>query len=463
MKILIAASECVPFVKSGGLGDVIGSLPVALKGEGAEVSVILPKYSTISPEYTKMMKNVDFFEVELGWRKLYCGILEMKMDGIQYYFVDNEYFFKRPELYGFDDDCERFAFFSKAVLQFVDVNKEVEPDVIHCNDWHTGLIPLFKREIYRDNEKMARIKTLYTIHNIKYQGIFNKYWFGDLLGFHGNPEAWATLEHHDNINYMKAGILAADRVSTVSPTYSLEIKDSFYGEGLEEVIAFLPKGVKGILNGVHYKHLDCNKGLLKEDIQEKLGLEKRKDVPMITMVSRLTAQKGLDLVAHILDELAAEDVQLVFLGSGEADYENMLRYFEHKHPKNVRAYIGFNEELAQELYMGADMFLMPSYFEPCGISQLMAMEYGTIPIVRETGGLLDTVIPYNQYTGEGTGFTFSNINAHELLYTIKRALDVYWNDKHIWRQLERSAAGSDFSWKKSAEEYMKLYESISQQ
>jgi len=463
MKILFAASECVPFVKSGGLADVIGSLPKALQGEGVEVAVILPKYSALASEYTSQMKTVEAFEVELGWRKLYCGILEMKHEGIQYYFVDNEFFFKRPELYGFEDDSERFAFFSKAVLQFLEVSTTYAPDLIHCNDWHTGLIPLFKQELYADSKKLQKIRTLFTIHNVKYQGRFNKYWFGDRLGFHGNKKAWHTLEHSGCINYLKAGILTADRVSTVSPTYSKELRDRFYGEGLQNVIASLDKGVVGILNGIEYKHLDCDKGLAKLEIQEKMGLEQRRDVPLITMSTRLTAQKGLDLVAHIMDELAMLDVQVIFLGSGDPDYENMLRYFEDKYPNKVKAYIGFDPELAEKLYMGADLFLMPSYFEPCGISQMLAMQYGTLPVVRETGGLLDTVIPYNQYTGEGTGFSFANINAHELLFTIKRALDVYWNDKHAWRQLERNAAGSDFSWKKSAEEYVKLYEDITRQ
>lgn len=462
MKILFAASESLPFVKSGGLGDVIGSLPAALKKQGVEVQVILPKYSSIPQELAEKMKNVDFFQVELGWRKLYCGILEMVHEGVQYYFVDNEYFFKRPELYGFDDDCERFAFFSKAVLQFVDSGRKSVPDIIHCNDWHTGLIPIFKKEIFGESKRLSKVKTLYTIHNIKYQGSFNKYWFSDLLGFHGNQDAWETLEHKGSINYMKAGIVGADRVSTVSPTYSEEIRDPFYGEGLEEVINNLPHKVEGILNGIEYKHRDCNKGIIKAEIQEKMGLEVLSEVPLISMVSRLTSQKGLDLIAHIMDELAMEDVQIVFLGNGETHYENMLKFFESKYPEKIKAYIGFESELAENLYMGSDMLLMPSYFEPCGISQLMAMEYGTIPIVRETGGLIDTVKPYNMYTGEGTGFSFSNINAHELLYTIKRAIDMYKYDKRMWRQLERNAAGSDFSWKKSAEEYVKLYEDITQ-
>jgi len=460
MKILFAASECVPFVKSGGLGDVMGSLPGVLKESGADVRMILPLYSGIAAEYADKMKHIDFFEVELSWRKLYCGIFEMKQGGITYYFVDNEYFFKRPDLYGYDDDCERFAFFSKAILQFIDINKKFKPDVIHCNDWHTALIPLFKKELFGDSKRLAKTKTLFTIHNIKHQGVFSKYWFTDLLGFHGNQHAWHLLSHHGSINYMKAGIMGADRVTTVSPTYSREIRDSFYGEGLEGVIQSLPKGVTGILNGINYKHKDFDKGLTKAAIQEEMGLAVRRDVPLITMIARLTAQKGLDLVIHILDELAMEDVQIVFLGSGEAAYENILRHYESKYPHRIRACIQFDEELAEKLYMGADLFLMPSTFEPCGTSQLMAMEYGTIPIVRETGGLLDTVTAYNKYTGEGTGFSFSNINAHELLFTIKKALEVYWNDKPAWRKLERSAAGSDFSWKKSAEEYMKLYEEI---
>lgn len=460
MKVMIAASEAKPFVKSGGLGDVMGSLPLALKQEEVSVSVILPKYAGIRPEYVKNMKRLDFFEVELGWRKLYCGILKLELEGIDYYFVDNEYFFKRPELYGYDDDCERFAFFSKAVLLFAERLGEDCPRVIHCNDWHTGLIPLFLREMYRDSPVLGKTRSLFTIHNIKYQGIFNKYWFGDLLGLYGNLDAWHTLEFKDQINYMKAGILAADRVSTVSPTYSKEIRDHFYGEGLEGVIASLPREVKGILNGIHYEHLDCDKGAVKKQIQERMGLEQRENVPLIAMVSRLTAQKGLDLVAHIMDELVTEDLQLVFLGAGEPEYENMLRHFEGKYPSKVKAFIGFEEELARQLYMGADLFLMPSIFEPCGISQMMAMEYGTLPVVRETGGLIDTVVPFNQYTGEGTGFTFSNINAHEFLFTIKRALNVYYNDPHLWRQLKRNAAGTDFSWKKSAEEYKNLYEDI---
>jgi len=352
------------------------------------------------------MKHVEFFEVELGWRKLYCGILELEHEGVHYYFVDNEYFFKRPELYGYDDDCERFAFFSKAILKFVKVSKIFTPDIIHCNDWHTGLIPIFKNEIFGQSKKLGAIKTVFTIHNIKHQGIFNKYWFGDLLGLYGKEKEWSTLELNGNINYMKAGIIKADRVTTVSPTYSKEITNSYYGEGLEGVIASLEHGVTGILNGINYKHATCDKGKTKAALQEKMGFEIRDDVPLVTMISRLTAQKGLDLLAHVMDELAREDVQMIFLGSGETHYENMLKHFESKYPENVKSILGFDEKLADKLYMGADIFLMPSYFEPCGTSQLMAMEYGTIPIVRETGGLLDTVIPYNHYTGEGTGFSF---------------------------------------------------------
>ena len=460
MKVLFAASECAPFVKSGGLGDVVGALPGVLNKYGADARVILPKYSTIPKEFTDRMKNIEFFEVELGWRKLYCGILELEYEGVHYYFVDNEYFFNRPELYGYDDDCERFAFFSKAILKFVKVSKTYTPDVIHCNDWHTGLIPLFKKEIFGQSKKLEAIKTVFTIHNIKHQGIFNKYWFGDLLGLYGKEKAWRTLERNDNINYMKAGIMKADRVTTVSPTYSKEITNSYYGEGLEGVIASLEHGVIGILNGINYTHAVFDKGKTKAALQEKMGFEIRDDVPLITMISRLTAQKGLDLLAHVMDELAREDVQMIFLGSGETHYENMLKHFESKYPKNVKSILGFDVELAEKLYMGADVFLMPSYFEPCGTSQLLAMQYGTIPIVRETGGLLDTVIPFNHYTGEGTGFSFSNINAHEFLFTIKRALDVYRNDKPAWRKLKRSAAGTEFSWNKSAEEYMRLYESI---
>jgi len=460
MKVLFAASECAPFVKSGGLGDIMGALPGVINGYGADARVILPKYSKIPKEFSDKMKHIEFFEVELGWRKLYCGILELEHEGVHYYFVDNEYFFKRPELYGYDDDCERFAFFSKAILKFVKVNKTFIPNVIHCNDWHTGLIPIFKNEIFGQSKKLESIKTVFTIHNIKHQGIFNKYWFGDLLGLLGKEKAWRTLELNGDINYMKAGIIKADRVTTVSPTYSKEITNSYYGEGLEGVIASLDHGVTGILNGINYKHAVFDKGKTKAELQEKMGFEIRDDVPLITMVSRLTAQKGLDLLAHVMDELAREDVQMIFLGSGETHYENMLKHFENRYPKNVKCILGFDEELAEKLYMGADIFLMPSYFEPCGTSQLFSMQYGTIPIVRETGGLLDTVIPYNHYTGEGTGFSFSNINAHEFLFTIKRALDIYRNDKPAWRKLKRNAAGAEFSWNKSAEEYMRLYESI---
>jgi starch synthase len=460
MKVLFVASECAPFVKSGGLGDVIGALPVVINRYGADARVILPKYSTIPKEFSDKMTHIDFFEIELGWRKLYCGIFELKHEGVHYYFVDNEYFFKRPELYGYDDDCERFAFFSKAVLKFIKSSNKYVPDIIHCNDWHTGLIPVFKSEIFGHIKKMDGIKTVFTIHNIKHQGIFNKYWFGDLLGLYGKEKAWKALELNGNINYMKAGIVKADRVTTVSPTYSLEIKNNYYGEGLEDVITSLENGVTGILNGINYKHIDFDKGKTKALLQRKMGFEIKDDIPLITMISRLTAQKGFDLLAHVMDELAAEDVQMIFLGSGETRYEDMLNHFSGKYPNKVKAIIGFDEELAEKLYMGADVFLMPSYYEPCGISQLLAMQYGTIPIVRETGGLIDTITPYNNYTGEGTGFSFSNINAHEFLFTIKRALELYRKDKPAWKKIKKSAAGTEFSWNKSAEEYMRLYESI---
>lgn len=460
MKVLFAASECAPFVKSGGLGDVMRTLPGVLVKNGADARVILPKYGSIPAEFADKMKPIHFFQIEMGWRNLYCGVLELQYEGVHYYFIDNEQFFKRPELYGYDDDCERFAFFSKAVLEFLRVSKKFKPDVIHCNDWHTGLIPLFKKEIYRENVPLMRIKTVFTIHNVYFQGAFNKYWFGDLLGFHGNQRAWETLEHNGSINYMKAGILAADRVTTVSPTYSMELRDRFYGEGLNDVICSLDKGVKGILNGIEYRRKKRDKKEVKKQLQEEMALPVREDVPLLTMISRLTSQKGMDLVAFIMDELAAEDIQIIFLGSGETRYEEMLRYFEGKYRDKVRSYIGFDADLAERLYMGADIFLMPSVFEPCGLAQMMAMEYGTIPVVRETGGLLDTVIPYNQYTGEGNGFSFSNINAHEFLFTIKRALDLYRNDRDAWEKMRRNAEAAEFSWQKSAEEYIKLYEDI---
>lgn len=478
MKVLYVTAECWPFAKTGGLGDVSYALPKALKKEGNDVRVILPKYSTM-PNYLKeQLKEVAVFNVNVGWRKQYCGLLEMELDGVKFYFIDNEYYFKRDGeiayLYGFDDDAERYTFFSEAVLEAIAI-LDFYPDIIHMNDWHTGMIPLILKEKYSSLERYKNIKTVYTIHNLQYQGVFSNNVLGDVLGLPEHYLQSGDVEYYGGVSFMKSGIVFSDKVTTVSPTYTNEIQTEFYGEGLDGLLKSNSYKLKGILNGIDY---DINNPATDKDIfikfdvnnidkkienkfklQEILGLEKNPDIPLIGIVSRLVSQKGFDLISYIMPEIVRENLQIVVLGTGEHQYQSMFNYYNSHYPNKVSARITFDSAFAQQIYAASDMFLMPSLFEPCGIGQMLAMRYGTLPIVRETGGLKDTVNPYNRYTDEGNGFSFKNYNAHEMLYCIQRGIELY-KDKETWRLLVANAMNTDSSWKKSAQEYINVYEEL---
>lgn len=477
MKVLFAVSECVPFVKSGGLADVAGSLPKELKRQGTDVRVILPKYGTIPEEFKKKMKKKIHYTVQVGWRNQYCGIEELDYEGITYYFVDNEYYFKRNGLYGYGDDGERFAFFTKAVLDFMPA-VSFFPDVIHCHDWHTAMIPfLLKYQYGPEKEEYRRIRSLFTIHNLQFQGIMPRESLGDWFGL---PDVFFNseqLEFYGAVNFMKGAIVAADKITTVSPTYRWEIQSEYFGEKLHGLLQKRSDDLIGILNGLdesfynpehdpaivknysHHSGLTEGKRENKKALRSFFALPGEEDIPLIAMVTRLTKQKGLELVTCVFHEIMNEPVQMIILGTGEPQFEHFFREMEFHYPDKFKAYIGFEEKLAHQLYAGADLFLMPSKFEPCGLGQMIAMRYGTVPIVRETGGLNDTVQPYNEFTGEGNGFTFSHFNAHDMLFTIRRALSFYKN-KPVWKTLMTRGMTRDYSWAKSAFKYNQLYEAL---
>ena len=478
MKILYTTVECWPFAKTGGLGDVSYALPKALKKEGVDVRVILPKYSSIPTYLKEQLKEVAIFSVNVGWRTQYCGLFEMEYDGVKFYFIDNEYYFKREwensKLYGYDDDCERYTFFSNAVLKAMSI-LNFYPDILHLNDWHTAMIPLILKEKYSHIDNYKNIKTVYTIHNLQYQGIFDKSILDDILGISIEQYNNKNIEYNGNVSFMKSAIVFSDMVTTVSPTYAREIQTVFYGEGLDGLMNHYSYKLRGILNGIDYNlnNPEHDKDIFvkysvnsidkkienKLMLQSILGLEVNKDIPMIGIVSRLVSQKGLDLISHIMPELMRENIQIVVLGSGEHKYQSMFNYYDSHYPNKVSARITFDSAFAQQIYASSDIFLMPSLFEPCGIGQMLAMRYGTLPLVRETGGLRDTVNPYNMYTGSGNGFSFSNYNAHDMLYTIQRAIELYKN-KDIWQTLVTNAMNTNSSWKKSAKEYINLYRQI---
>lgn len=463
MKVLFALTEADPFVKTGGLGEVGGSLPFALQEQGVEIRVILPKYSCIPTAYRERMRPIKNFNVPLAWRNQYCGLEELEFQGIHYYFVDNEYYFLRSKCYGDGDEGEQYAFFSRAVLESIRFLPEFKPDIIHCHDWHTALIPLFLKVFYAKDTLYYNIKTLFTIHNLKYQGIFPKETLEDVLGLGREYSSPEKLEFNGGINFMKAGILYSDRVTTVSPTYALEIQDAYYGEGLDGVIHERKDSLMGILNGapkpIFPRDLE-SKRENKIKLQSKLNLMTREEILILSMVSRLVDQKGLDLLLHVLDEILTLDIQLIILGTGDPHYEEKIKGFEDRYPNKFRALLKYQDELAHTIYAGADIFLMPSRFEPCGIAQMIAMSYGNIPIVRETGGLKDTVKPYSVTTGEGNGFTFANYNAHEFLYAVQRAVSMFYEHKEAWLKLQENALNSDFSWNQSAALYREVYESL---
>lgn len=474
MKVLFAVSECVPFIKSGGLADVSGALPKELIKQGIDVRVILPKYQLIADEFKKQMKKITEFLVPVGWRRQYCGIEELELDGVVYYFVDNEYYFKRSQLYGDFDEGEKFAYFNLAVLDSI---KEIGfyPDIIHCHDWHTGMIPFLLKEKYRDYKGYEEIHTVFTIHNLQFQGLFSKEILGDFFGLEDNYFNAEQLEFNGNASFMKAALIAADKITTVSPTYMEEIQTAYFGERLDGVLRSRRSDLVGILNGIdnliydpvtdpvltaQFGPEDLEARLLnKISIQRQFGLQQNVDTPLIGMVTRLTKQKGIELVKGVFDEIMATGAQLIVLGTGDREFEYFFSNMSAKYNEQCRVFLGFEEDLAHQIYAGSDLFLMPSKFEPCGLSQLIALRYGAIPIVRETGGLNDTVRSYDGKIGEGNGFTFTHFNAHDMLSTIERALS-YYNNEQEWNFLVESVMRMDFSWARSATIYYQLYKGL---
>lgn len=473
MKVLFVASEAVPFIKTGGLADVAGSLPKSLAAQGVDVRVIVPKYGDIPERFKEQMYTVQSFSVYLNWRQQYCGIDEMVYEGVTYYFVDNQYYFNRKGLYGFYDEAERYSFFCRGVLEALP-KLEFQPDVIHCHDWQTGMIPVFLKANYMQYSFYQSIKTVFTIHNLKYQGVFAKEILGDILTLGTEHLHADALEFNGAVSFMKGGLAYSDYITTVSPTYAEEIMTPFFGEGLDGLLRKRSGELRGILNGIDYDlynpmadpHIDMHyrgslakKKLNKTALQKQLGLPVQDDIPMVALVTRLVEQKGLDLLGRILGELLDFELQLVVLGTGDAKYEGMMRDAAYHHPDKVSSHIYFDDTLARQIYAGADLFLMPSLFEPCGIGQLIAMRYRTVPIVRETGGLKDTVQAYNPADGTGTGFTFHDYNAHELLYAVERAVKHY-TDGEAWSALNANMGKLDFSWKSSAKQYAQLYKQL---
>lgn len=476
-KVLYVTSESVPFIKTGGLADVSFSLPKELRKNGIDIRVVIPNYNDI-PQYLKnQMSFLKYIYVKVGWRNQYCGIKYMEYEGIPYYFIDNEYYFKRDGvygIYGFYDDAERFSFFNKAVLEIIK-HIDFKPDIIHCNDWHTGMISPLISSNYKNDDYYDDIKTIFTIHNLKYQGIFPPEILGELLDIgmdHFNIDA---LEFYGGVSFMKGGINYSNIVTTVSESYSIEIQNEYYGEKLDGLLRKRNSDLYGIINGIDYDIYDPQNDKYifenydensldkkvnnKTKLQEYLNLSMNSNTPIIGIISRLDSMKGLDLIVCILDELLSMDIQIVVLGTGDKYFESIFKNYAVKYKDKLSANILFDNELAHKIYAGCDMFLMPSLFEPCGLSQLIALRYGTLPIVRETGGLKDTVMPYNEITEEGNGFSFTNYNAHDMLYTIKMAVE-YYKNKKIWRKIVENALDKDYSWKNSALMYEQLYNKL---
>ncbi|MDR2088784.1 MAG: glycogen synthase GlgA [Clostridiales Family XIII bacterium] len=476
MNILYAIFEAVPFAKSGGLGDVGGALPFFLKEDGHDVRVVMPKHDAIPSRFRGKMKHLFSFQVQLGWRTQYCGVETLEHRGVTYYFIDNEHYFKRDSLYGYGDDEERSAFFCKATLLCLTHLERFKPQIIHCNDWHTALIPVMLKEYFGDHPYYYDIRTVISIHNLKYQGITGYDFLNDVLDMGGHVAASDRLSFGGAVNFLKGALLYADAITTVSPSYAREITTPYFGEGLDGVLRWREGNLTGILNGIDYGEYDPardemlyrpyaddaeGKAFNKKKLREELALPAEEKMPLLVIVSRLTEQKGLDLVAHILEELLYKgDVQLAVLGTGDWRYEEMFYYFANRYPKRIAVRITFDETLARRIYAGGDILLMPSKFEPCGITQMIAMKYGTVPIVRETGGLRDTVVPYNRFTGEGTGFSFANYNAHELLFAIREAADICRGDRTAWSGIQKNARAADFSWQTSARRYAALYDGL---
>ena len=475
--VLFVSSEAVPFIKTGGLADVAGSLPKYFDKEHYDVRVMLPKYLCIPEKWRSQMKYVTHFYMDLAWRSQYVGVLEMEYAGVHYYFIDDEFYFAGPKPYGYiHEDIEKFAFFSKAALSAMPL-LGFKPDIVHCHDWQTGLVPVYMKERFHDGEFFRDMKSIMTIHNLKFQGIWDLKKVKDITGL---PPYFFTsdkLEAYGDANYLKGGIVYADAVTTVSDSYAEEIKTPFYGEHLDGLMRARSNCLTGIVNGIDYEEFNPatdtrivsnynqktfrkEKPKNKKALQQELGLEVNDKKFMIGIVSRLTDQKGLDLIAYMMDQICAEDVQLVILGTGESQYENMFRHFAWKYPDRVSANIYYSEDMSHKIYASCDAFLMPSLFEPCGLSQLMSLRYGTVPIVRETGGLKDTVEPYNEYESTGTGFSFANYNAHEMMNTINYAKHVFYNNKREWNKIVDRGMLKDFSWASSAKKYQKLYDNL---
>ena len=472
MKVLVISTEAVPFAKSGGLGDVVGSLPKELKKQGVDARVMLPLYKSIKETYGSSLHFRHSIQVSLGWRKIYCGLYEMEYKGVIFYFLDNENYFLRDGYYGHWDDGERFAFYSKASLEILST-LDFEPDILHCNEWQTALVPVFLKTHYSNLPKYEKLRTVFTIHNIEYQGRFGKDVLVDLLGL---TEADGTLLEMDgSINFMKGAIVTCDKLTTVSPTYAQELKNPFFGRGLDWIIRENEYKLSGIINGIDYelynpyrdktltfkysKNTPEKKGANKETLQRELGLEISSTTPLIAMVGRLVEHKGIGLVTNVFDDMMAMPSQYAILGTGEQQYENFFRWKANQFKGRVSAVTAFSNNLANRIYAGADLFLMPSISEPCGLAQMIALRYGTIPIIRETGGLKDTVAPFNPITEEGNGITFSSINAHDMLDAVRRGQELYYN-KVKWEKLMKNAFRSDFSWKKSTATYIKLYKEL---
>lgn len=474
--ILFASFEAEPFAKTGGLGDVCGSLPVALNNSGCHARVIMPKFKTIPHAFLESMQHITDFRVDLAWRNQYCGIETLTYQNVVFYFIDNEYYYKRDRLYGYDDDGERIAFFSKAVLECLRYLPDFLPHIIHCHDWHAALIPVYLRELFHTEEKYRDIKTVFTIHNLKFQGVFPDYFLADVLGLQERPEAVRQLRQSGGINFMRGGLNYSDVLTTVSPTYAKEISTETFGEHTQDIFIRRHHVLFGILNGIDNNKYNpaADQDIIqtydtqtyrkkyenKKYLQAELGLDAQPDVPLIILVSRLTEQKGLDLVTSIFEDLVQEQLQFAVLGVGDKRFEETFRYFADKHPNKVAVRFVFDESLSKKFYAGADMILIPSLFEPCGLTQMIAMRYGTLPVVRETGGLKDSVKPYNQHNGEGNGFSFQNFDTHELLGTIRAAASLYCNNRPAWDTMLKTAMSEDFSWDTSAEKYTELYKNL---
>ncbi|MDF2591702.1 MAG: hypothetical protein K0S75_1168 [Clostridia bacterium] len=471
LKVLYVASEAVPFIKTGGLADVAFSLPKELRKLGIDIRVVIPKYKNIPEELKINMIMLREINVPVGWRNQYCGIQYLEYDGVPYYFIENEYYFNRDGIYGFYDDGERFSFFDRAVLEMIE-SIDFKPDVLHCNDWHTGMIVPLLDAHYRQKQAYRNMKTIFTIHNLKYQGVFQQEILGDLLNLGSEYFDVDKLEFYGGVSFMKGGINYADIVTTVSESYAKEIQSPEFGERLDGLLKSRDRDLYGIINGIDYDiynpesdseiFLNYNvdslvgKAMNKNQLQELLGLPVQKHIPLIGMISRIDAMKGFDLVVNIIEELLTLDIQLVVLGTGDPYFEAILKELAIRYSGKLSANIMFSSSLAKKIYAGCDLFLMPSIFEPCGLSQLIALRYGTIPIVRETGGLKDTVNSYNEFTEEGNGFSFNSYHAKDMLFTIKRALGFY-EDKSKWDKIIRNAMSGDYSWNSAAHIYEELY------